>query len=250
MDQTHDHSPHHPTPEPGEATDPPAAHGMAVIGEQAVYLSHLPMFMSPHDYQVILEVEFEGNNSQAAYLTDREKNPQQRLYTLNPVPFVLPALFPVGESSPEAASFRGDLHRGHFERIDTGPVQMASNVTVRVKKVTHHHRFESNASELGELRYLLFGKGSEVFFAHRITAPPDFDQLLSVGIDVQFGDEDLSKGIEVAFEGRANTVATRIKPGVDTELPAIAEIDGRFQPIKVRPKVEYYFEAGELAQAI
>jgi hypothetical protein len=251
MDQMPDHPQHHHAPKPGEATDPPAAHGMAVIGGQAVYLSHLPMFMSPHHYQVILEVEFEGDgNPQEVYFGDREKHPEQRLYTFNPVAFVLPSLFPDGEGPPEATSFRGTLHRGHFERQDTHPVTIAADVTVHVNKVIHQHKFESNVSELPELRYHLFGRGAEIFLAHAITTPPDFDQLLSVGIDTEFSDEAPSKGIAVRLEGRPNTVAARIKPGAEPELPAVAEIDGRSQPIRLRPKVEYYFEAGELADAM
>jgi hypothetical protein len=29
-------------------------HGMLLFGEETLYLSHLPMFMSPHNFQVIL----------------------------------------------------------------------------------------------------------------------------------------------------------------------------------------------------
>ena len=44
--------------------DHPATHNMLVIGEQTVYLSHLPMFQEkgeepmPHRYQAILEATF------------------------------------------------------------------------------------------------------------------------------------------------------------------------------------------------
>jgi hypothetical protein len=40
------------------AQDQPAVHGMLLVGEETLYLSHLPMFHSPHNYQVILEVRF------------------------------------------------------------------------------------------------------------------------------------------------------------------------------------------------
>jgi hypothetical protein len=224
---------------------------MAVIGEQAVYLSHLSMFMKPHDYQVILMVDFIGNgNPQEVYFGDRRNNPRQRLYTFNPDRFVLPTLFPVDGRLPEATSFRGTLHRGHFERNDSEPVQIAADVTAQVTKVIHQHRYGSGTDQLEELQYFMFGKGSEILMAHHITLPPDSDQLMSVDIDGQFSDEDLSNGMVVKVTGRPNTIATRIKPGVDTELPAIVEIDGHSQPIKIRPKVEYYFETGELAEAM
>jgi len=46
--------------------DPPATHNMLIVGEETVYLSHLPMFQEkgepvmPHRYQAILEVTFAG----------------------------------------------------------------------------------------------------------------------------------------------------------------------------------------------
>jgi hypothetical protein len=35
-------------------------HGMLIIGEETLYVSHLPMWMRPHNFQVILEVIFIG----------------------------------------------------------------------------------------------------------------------------------------------------------------------------------------------
>ena len=251
MDHMSGHAHDHPAPGPSRTTDPPARHGMAVIGEQGVYLSHLPMFMRPHDFQVVLEVSLEGSGDpQETYFSDRRSNPQQRLWTLNPLPFVLSGLFPVGDSPPETTSFRGALFRGHFERPDTRPVRIAADVTVRVSNVVHHHRFQPDAAPLEELQYFLFGKGSEVFVAHRITSPPSFDHLLSVSTSEQLSDEDLRKGLVVKLSGRADTAAARIRPGVDAELPAVVEIDGSPRQIQLRPQVEFYFEEGELAEAM
>jgi hypothetical protein len=41
------------------ADDTTGVHGMLLFGEDVVYLSHLPMFMSPHNFQVLLEVGFD-----------------------------------------------------------------------------------------------------------------------------------------------------------------------------------------------
>jgi hypothetical protein len=246
MDHMPGHSEHH-----APATDPPARHGMAVIGEQAVYFSHLPMFMFPHAHQLLMEVELKGDGDpQNVYFHDREQHPEQRMYTVNPDPFSLPTLLPVGDSPPEATSFRVALFRGHFERPDTRPARLAAGVTARVRNVIHHHKLQSDAPELAELRYLLFGKASESFLSHFINGVPSFDHLLSVDVDQQLSDEQLSKGIVVKFGGRPDTVAGRIKPGVDTELSADAEIDGGSRRLELRPKIEYYFEAGELAEAM
>jgi hypothetical protein len=61
--------------------DEPATHGMAVIGQKSVFLSHLPMFGSPHDYQVIVEAELTktGADPQQVYFDDRKQNPDAKL---------------------------------------------------------------------------------------------------------------------------------------------------------------------------
>ena len=58
---------------------------MLIVGEQTVFLSHLPMFGSPHDYQVILEAGFAkpGGNPQADYFNDRKRTGTKQ-YTLEP----------------------------------------------------------------------------------------------------------------------------------------------------------------------
>ena len=55
---------------PAQANDPPCIHGMRIVGEQSIYLSHMGLFNdSCHDYQGIFEVSFEGaSNPQKIYL--------------------------------------------------------------------------------------------------------------------------------------------------------------------------------------
>jgi hypothetical protein len=73
------------SPETGAATDPELSatlgvHNQMMVGEQAIYLSHLPMFMfspqrHPHNFQVILEVTLSGSGDpQAIYADDRRKH--------------------------------------------------------------------------------------------------------------------------------------------------------------------------------
>jgi hypothetical protein len=50
------------------------------------------------------------------------------------------------------------------------------------------------------LEYLLFGKGTDLFLAHLITAPPDFDQVLGVKVTGhQFTADELANGVHVVF---------------------------------------------------
>src|SRR5215211_5647600 len=60
-------------------------HNQMMVGEQTIYLSHLPMFMfnprhHEHNFQVILEVTLSGPD-QATYVADRTIHPNERMYT-------------------------------------------------------------------------------------------------------------------------------------------------------------------------
>jgi len=72
--------------------DQPGTHNMLVVGEQTVYLSHLPMFagfnrrrtdfVSPHRYQVILEATFTDgtNNLTDVYTADRKSHDGENVF--------------------------------------------------------------------------------------------------------------------------------------------------------------------------
>ena len=67
-------------------------------------------------------------------------------------------------------------------------------------------------AEPDDLTYLLLGRGGELFLAHVISEPPDFDQILSVELAGRHpDDEELQAGIQVVFEGRANTAEARLR---------------------------------------
>ena len=86
-----------------------SVHGMLLFGANKIYASHLPMFRSPNDYQVILELELD-EKMKALYLEDKKQNPQETVYTLEPEQFVLPDLV------KNPAPFTANVYRGHFER--------------------------------------------------------------------------------------------------------------------------------------
>jgi hypothetical protein len=101
--------------------------------------------------------------------------------------------------------------------------------------------------DLEQLEYFLFGKGQELFMAHVITKPPDFDHLLSVQVAaLQLTDEELRHGVPLKFPSRANTVESRINAN-DHKLSGVMEVAGKPVPVEIEPDVEYYFEAGDLA---
>jgi hypothetical protein len=249
----------------GSPQDKVGTHNMLVVGEQTVFLSHLPMFdgfnrgktdfISPHRYQVILEATFtDGVNSLTeVYTADRNSHPTEKMYTINPALFVLPDLNPKGKA---LQTFRGNtVFRGHLERENTPIIGFkepsrppAGGVfDVNVRKVVHFHKFVPGAAKPTRLQYILFGKGPEIFMAHFITQPPDFDQIISVKvIGRQFSDDELSTGLMVNFPGTPNRATRRIKEKQTAS--------GLFQPpgssdseaLHVEVIKEFYFEDGEL----
>ncbi|WP_082578495.1 MBL fold metallo-hydrolase [Lysobacter sp. Root690] len=160
--------------QPGEFADPPNTHGMLVVGTDAVYLSHLPMFHPPHHYQLIFEANLPAEVLRG-YREDAAAHPDT-YYTLAPTQrWVLP------DTIKPDAHFKADLYRGHFER---GGTPIARDIDVSVRNIVHFRRFEAGRSEAGRTpqpsRWIGFGRGSQRFAAHRIEAAPDMDQIVQI----------------------------------------------------------------------
>ena len=161
--------------------DAAGGHGMLVVGQDAVFFYHLPMFMSPHDYQVILEgtLSQPGSDPQRLYREDRKRHPHTPVYTFAPVPYIMPELFP---PAPKRKTIQGDLFRGHFEsppEYPAEPFAIASGVDVTVAHVVFVKKLLPLSSPPDHLEYVLFGKGRELFLAHRISRRGDFDQVVA-----------------------------------------------------------------------
>ena len=234
------------------ADDEPNTHNMLIVGREAVFLSHLPMFndranVSAHRYQVILEATFSkpGGDPQAVYSDDRRRNPSVKIYTLNPDEFVLPHLHAAGGAAAPVKTFGAKIFRGHLEK--PGNKVIADGVTVGVTNVVHFREFDPAASSPAKLEYILFGRGGELFLAHFIARPPDFDQVLPVSAAGHaFTDEELRKGLRVTFD-RPNAIAQRLLARQEAD-GEVRDAQGTAAPLKVRFKAgtEFYFEEGEL----
>jgi hypothetical protein len=232
-----------------QPADRPTTHNMLVVGEETVYLSHLPMFQEegrppmPHRYQAILEVTFA---KQEGYAKDRREHRMTNIYTLTPEIFVLPELVSLDPQHKPLRSFNAKaIFRGHLEREDGVPI--LQDVEVSVKRVVHFRKFDPQAQKAPQLEYLLFGQGQELFLAHVITAPPDFDQLLAVKVtDHEFPNEELAKGVPVAFPGTTNAPASRLRE--KQRVAGEMKVDNAPTPktIQIEINREFYFEEGEL----
>jgi len=214
---------------------------MLVVGLETVFFYHLPMFMSPHDYQVILEgtLSHQGSEPQRTYRDDRKGHLHTPVYTLAPVPFVLPDVFP---PAPKLKTFQGDLFRGHFEsppEYPAAPVPIGSGVDVNITNVVFVQKLLPVPKPLDHLEYVLFGKGRELFLAHCISRKGDFDHVISADIKGhQFLDDELRHGIHVQFGGKPNTSAQKLVHG--KTVSGSARVSNEDIAIQVEPRVEFY----------
>lgn len=249
----HSHHGHEATDEGADERGPSfGGHGMLVVGEDSIYLSHLPMFMLPHNFQAILEVAFDGRGDpHERYLHDRGQT-GAKLYTLNPTEqFNLTDLAvdpaDLEHPQPRRLSFNADIFRGHFEKGGEGIAHAAVDVT-NVVLFRQLDTYGQAPPPLPRLAYFLFGKGQELFLAHVITQPPDFDQILSVKANGPgFNDEELRHGVLLTVPERANSISERIREG--ERVAAEARLVGaapRTVEIQVEAVIEVYFEEGEL----
>ena len=243
-----DHQTHHDHG-PDDHVDTTGIHGMVLAGESPVYVSHLPMFMVPHNYQVILKVTLEDDvNRKLADL--RAHFGSDMLVTVHPEVFAIRDLKPGDDGPAVLTEFRADIVKGHFEHDgDT----FAEATLVRVDDVTCFQEFDLSpgdaAGNAWDLEYLLFGDADrDLFLAHRIGERPSFDQIVRVSVDgVHFTEAEIERRGRptVAIPGRANVHEQRLKAG--EVVAAHSSAGSHFHTdVQVEVMAEIYFNEDEL----
>src|SRR6266568_1030813 len=246
MGQLHDQPPGH-----GQAR---GIHGMLVFGGQhtdsqfrsPVYVSHLPMFMHPHEFQVIARV---SGTAAGIYGDFAAHFGTSTIYTFKPEPFSIDELDPSG-GGPARTSIAGTLFRGHFER---GGEPIGTGVSVDIEQIVHFRRFSPEAGNARDhLRYICFGGRDLAFLAHVITAPPDFDQILAVQVGALNGvsDDNLRAGLIVRVPDRSDDVTTRLQEAETITAEVQDQGAGTGGSVGLTAEREIYLETGDLAAAM
>ncbi|GAB2658022.1 hypothetical protein [Nocardia goodfellowii] len=149
-------------------------HAMLVFGTGAdCYLSNLPKFTAPHNFQVMLAVELDERGTRAL-------EADQRTGFAGPHTFV-PDEFALTELDPRRAQprkeLRGSLFRGHVHR---GGQVLVGEVVADIRQVVHFDEFAPIARRGHErLTHLCFGRPDRLYVAHRICRRPSFDQIVA-----------------------------------------------------------------------
>jgi hypothetical protein len=209
--------------------DKPATHGMLLFGSATIYASHLPMFHSPHNYQIIMELVLD-KSAKEKFITDQQLHPEYSTYTLEPEKFVLQEMI----DNPK--SFKANIYRGHFER---GGIKIMANITVSIKQVIYFKKFNAAENKTAITNFILFGHAQEQFAAHQISNKPDFDQILKIKTDAgQFALHE--KYINITLNTSENTPV-----GVSSN-EVIAETGN--EQIKIILLKQLYLEFGDLKE--
>ncbi len=222
---------------------------MLLVGAGPMYLSHLPMFMAPHNYQFILQVTLEDDAVRK--LGDfRARFGGDMLVTVRPEPFTLTDLNPLDADRPALTEFRADIVQGHFEHDGE---TLAEATSIQVDKVAYFQELDVSVAHPDEtardLEYLLFGDvDRDLFLAHRIWRRPSFDQILRVtATGVRFTATEIERQGHptVAITGRTDAYRHRVMSG---EVVAARSSAGSHfhRDLQIEAVTEIYFNEDEL----
>jgi hypothetical protein len=230
-------------PDARVSADPTVAvHGQLMLGQSILY--HLPVFMTdpwahPHNFQVALEVAL-SDDGRAVVAADQAEHPDS-IYTAVPPVFAQTSLVIDVPGRPRKDAFEQlVVFRNHFERAERVEIVRTPASIVRV---LHFREFAPELPKPAELAYVMFGSGDRLALAHMLSAPEDFDQILTVEVDG--ADSDMTAGWSLSFPARSNKVADRLKVGEEISCEA-----GDGAPISVRVVAEPYCEVGEFTHIV
>jgi hypothetical protein len=158
------------SPHGSMSSDKPSGHGMLIFGTEKMYASHLPLFRTPHNYQIILELELDKTAKQK-FVLDQKLHPEFTTYSIDPEKFVLP------DKIESKGSFKANLYRGHFER---GGIKIADSIQIKISTVVYFKKFNEAETKANNASFILFGNSKEQFAVHQITNKPDFEQIILI----------------------------------------------------------------------
>ncbi|MBC3920604.1 hypothetical protein H8L32_24275 [Undibacterium sp. CY18W] len=151
-------------------------HGMLLFGNsEGMYVSHLPMFHAPHDYQVVLQIRCLDQQLDAAIKARLEQ--KLVLWTMEPEQFEIARL--AADSKLPLKQFKANIVLGHFEQ---GGKLEYKDVPVVVEKTLIFRQLSPQMRESKQAVYHQIGSGTQRFLLKEIDSRPDFDHMLAISV--------------------------------------------------------------------
>jgi hypothetical protein len=232
------------TAEPAHSGTPGShvgVHGMVLFGHDKIYVSHIPTFGAPHNFQGVLEVAIESG------VPSTSQSFSDELYTIRPSSMSLYDLL-----HGTLKSFTGTIFKGNFE---AGGRPVFRNVKFAVKRLLLERPLSPSTPASADLRYLAVGTAADPYLVHLLDAPSTFDQIVGVGPIAGLDDAALESGVTLVVDGD-NTVAGRLQSTASAHLVAQRTTDagdgGAASELELKFRQEYscltgpeFFEACE-----
>lgn len=166
-------------------------HGHLLFGQGPFYLSHLPLYSQPHNYQAIYEVEFSAS-AENLKKSLKEKLAQGGYATFEPshnparpsessTSFKIPQLTCLARASGDQV-FWGEIHEGHFER---GGKRMG-NAGLFIKRVIFFEELaldpegDNDGDPKAANDYIVFGNQNQYFAARVLGKRPAVDHIFPI----------------------------------------------------------------------
>jgi hypothetical protein len=148
-------------------------HGMAVFGDESGWFAaHLPMFHAPHDYQVLLAVEFADPKTEQSFRQLLKHKPE--LWSLEPAAFELAQLW---QTKNPRVGFDAKLYQGHFER--GGQLKFA-NQAIRVKQLLFWQQLNPTQRLASQAHYRIVTSAKHRYAIKTLDQRPDFDHIVRI----------------------------------------------------------------------
>ncbi|MFZ6766297.1 hypothetical protein ACO0LM_04365 [Undibacterium sp. Di26W] len=175
-------------------------HGMLLFGNsEGMYVSHLPMFHAPHDYQVVLQIRCLDQKLDTAIKSRLEQ--KLVLWTMEPEQFEI-ARLATGSKMP-LKQFKANIVLGHFEQ--GGKVEY-KDVPMVVEKTLIFRQLSPQMRDNKQAIYHQVGSGKQRFLLKEIDSRPDFDHVLAFSVpanaamsDVVMKKTELQAAADVEF---------------------------------------------------
>lgn len=144
------------------------SHGMVIIHdpETGFYASHMPLYSSPHDYQIVYKITIE------------EPKRLERMLSTGMVT-ILPDVFDLRRLiNGDTFSLQAKFYQGHFERA--GEMMFTAKVSFAKQQFSQAIKqgYQSSFSEF----YITPINSDKAIIIHKIQAPPSFDAISIIEI--------------------------------------------------------------------